>query len=80
MQMSGRENTAGCKDATGLGHHTLLQGSSVCPSHLLNRLQGPAWSSRARRKQGGFLTSLDDLKMKGLAWEATELVSLAAST
>lgn len=60
--MSGRENTTGYEDATGLCHHALLQGSRKGLSpHLLNRSQSPAWSSYARKKhEGEILSSLQE--------------------
>lgn len=81
--MSGREDTARYEDATGLcfTHFCKAVVLVVCPSHLLNRPQ-PGWAVPERKKEGvcPLCRKTDDLKMKGLAWQATELISLAAST
>lgn len=77
--MSGRENTAGYEDATSLCHCTLLQGSrkglsptsakQSAKSCLVDLCQKETQRRDSVISAGRLMTQ----KMKGLAWDATEL-------
>lgn len=77
--MSGRENVAGYEDATSLCHCALLQGSGkgLSPTSAKQATKSSPvelHQKETRRRDsvipaGGLMIQ----KMKGLAWDATEL-------